>query len=95
MNGYFSYLCIKLKYKTMIITIWIIFGILTFYLTAKNYYNDCNESLSSLDMSDNQIKNINIVMTIIVSTLYSIFGPIGLVLICSIILSKKLVSFLK
>jgi len=74
----------------MFITIWTIFGILTFGLTATNYYNDCNESLSLLDMDDDQRENINIFMSIIISTLYGILGPIGLILIGTIMLSKKL-----
>jgi len=76
----------------MFTTIWIIFGILTFYLTGKDYYYNCYESLSSypLDLVGEQIKNINIVMTILISTLYGIFGPIGLILIGTIILSKKI-----
>ena len=77
----------------MILAIWIIFGILTFYLTSKSYYRDCEETLSLLEMSDSQKKIINTIMTALISTLYGIFGPIGLVLICTIMVSKKISKF--
>lgn len=79
----------------MITTIWIIFSILTFYLTAKSYYYDCDKSLYLLDiMSENQAKGINIIMTVLISSLYGILGPIGLILIYTIMVSKKLSNFI-